>query len=687
MVDFTDASAWKSWVAMLPGGKRIAGALYLHESALPEGAREAVLRAAALASVPSERATVAKFQADSPVVSLLEYPRFFEDGFPALATSWTVDLASGAAVERAYAARDNPPILHRKEQMLAADHPKRGVLEALTAQAESLGLFSDTAIIGRAAAWEEELAARGLTLEDNRLVSVAATTISENWRAERHRTALVRSGLSSPVQALWRHGFLSADAAFFDYGCGRGDDIALLSDRGLVAAGWDPWFASERPRIAAEIVNIGFVLNVIEDLAERKQALVGAWQLAGKVLSVAALIGGRTAQDRWRLYADGVLTTRGTFQKYYTHAELGAYIAEALGREPVAVQPGVYFVFRRDEDEQDFLAARQSSRAPWQRGPVAAFPRRERPAASIRAPRQQHIRVDKWLEHAELAQAFWDACMAFGRVPDVTEWPSVSEVMEFLGKPDRVLSQLLERRGRGEFESARTARIDDLRVYLALALFERRRSFSHLSPELQRDVRTFWGGLPRAMDDGKALLFSSGVPGAVAKACEEAFANGLGWLQRTETGIVDNLQVQANRLNRLPPLLRVYVGCAARIYGDLTSSDVLKIHAKSPKVTALVYDDFAGRLVPDLQERVKIDLRRGEIDVFGYGTEQWPAQPLWLKSRLMAEDERAFDEQKSYDDSLVARNVFDFNGFGPTREEVESYSAAQAADSGQSGSI
>ena len=42
---------------------------------------------------------------------------------------------------------------------------------------------------------------------------------------------------------------------------------------GIDAKGWDPHFAPENPKKRAEIVNIGFVLNVIEDLDERKQAL------------------------------------------------------------------------------------------------------------------------------------------------------------------------------------------------------------------------------------------------------------------------------------------------------------------------------------------------------------------------------------------------------------------------------
>jgi DNA phosphorothioation-associated putative methyltransferase len=103
------------------------------------------------------------------------------------------------------------------------------------------------------------------------------------------------------------------------------------------------------------------VLNVIEDPNERREALTRAYGLARKVLAVSALLGGRAAEERYLAYGDGVLTSRSTFQKYFGHEELGEYIAAALGREPVSVGPGLFFVFRPDEDEQDFLEGRQRS--------------------------------------------------------------------------------------------------------------------------------------------------------------------------------------------------------------------------------------------------------------------------------------------------------------------------------------
>ena len=52
------------------------------------------------------------------------------------------------------------------------------------------------------------------------------------------RTAIRRTALSRPVALALDDGIISAERTFFDYGCGRGDD--LLNLRAL----WDDWLVS-----------------------------------------------------------------------------------------------------------------------------------------------------------------------------------------------------------------------------------------------------------------------------------------------------------------------------------------------------------------------------------------------------------------------------------------------------------
>ena len=46
---------------------------------------------------------------------------------------------------------------------------------------------------------------------------------------------------------------------------------------------------------------------------------------------------------------NGIITSKNTFQKYYTQRELRDYIASTLSIEPVPACPGVFYVFKSDD--------------------------------------------------------------------------------------------------------------------------------------------------------------------------------------------------------------------------------------------------------------------------------------------------------------------------------------------------
>lgn len=93
-------------------------------------------------------------------------------------------------------------------------------------------------------------------------------------------TAMARSALSKPVQLALDDGVLAPGRAVFDYGCGRGGDINRLRMAGFDAGGWDPVHASHQPIYDADVVNLGYVINVIERPTERVDAIREAWALA-----------------------------------------------------------------------------------------------------------------------------------------------------------------------------------------------------------------------------------------------------------------------------------------------------------------------------------------------------------------------------------------------------------------------
>ena len=141
-------------------------------------------------------------------------------------------------------------------------------------------------------------------------------------------------------------------------GCGRGEDVALLTSEGFACAGWDPAYHPDAPRDSAEVVNLGYVINVVEDPAERAATLKQAWDLARRLLVVSAQVlmsgRGKTPVE----FSDGVLTGRGTFQKFYQQDELKSYLEEQLSTDALPAAPGVFYAFKDESLRQQFIANR-----------------------------------------------------------------------------------------------------------------------------------------------------------------------------------------------------------------------------------------------------------------------------------------------------------------------------------------
>jgi DNA phosphorothioation-associated putative methyltransferase len=124
----------------------------------------------------------------------------------------------------------------------------------------------------------------------------------------------------------------------------------------------------------------------------------------------------------------------------------------------------------------------------------------------------------------------------------------------------------------------------------------------------------------------------------------------------------------AELVDRLPPVLRVFAGCAARLIEDISAADVIKFHIQSAKLTLLMVDDFWGHHIPELRSRIKVNLRTQDIDVFEYGPGTDYQSLMYLKSRFMAADQVGYERQAAFDQWLIGLGCFDFSGYGPSPE-------------------
>ena len=477
-------------------------------------------------------------------------------------------------------------------------------------------------------------------------------------------TALSRSNFSAPVQALSRHGLIRPGVTFFDYGCGKGDDVRGLLANSIDATGWDPHFAANAEKRIADVVNIGFVINVIEDMGERVEALRGAYAHTKGVLAIAAMLSSQAAPEG-RPFNDGYMTSRKTFQKYFTQGQLRDFIEHTLEENAIASGSGVFFVFRDKDLEQQFLTRRYGHRSPTilSRGWIQDRPRRERVA------REKVPRIDRrtrlFEEHREMFSGLWLRMLELGRRPEKEEINNLEEIEGVTGSMARALRFIEERFDTEELALARTSRSADILVFLAMMQFEKRKPYKHLENRLQRDIRYFFGDYSSAQDLARQALYSLADATSIDKACREASEKGLGWLEESQS-----LQLHVSLVERLPASLRIFVGCATVIFGDVSTFDLIKIHVRSGKVSLLRYEDFENSPLPRLIQRVKVKLREIDIDIFNYG-EEHPPTLLYCKSRFINEEYPYYAEQVAFEEQLESLNLFNLSGYGPSEIEFQ----------------
>ncbi|MCW3817844.1 DNA phosphorothioation-associated putative methyltransferase [Micromonospora sp. DR5-3] len=404
--------------------------------------------------------------------------------------------------------------------------------------------------------------------------------------SKRHLTAMVRTDLSKPVSLAIADEILKPSSSFFDYGCGRGGDLQRLTAMGYEARGWDPAHRPDAKIRPADVVNLGYVVNVIEDPAERLEALRSAWALTGEVLIVSARPDWEARSVLGRPHGDGIITSKGTFQKFFAQEELRAWLDSGLSVRSVAAAPGIFYVFRDEVRAQSFLASRV----------------RYRPVPVCR-PRVTDVLYDANREAMESLAAF---VTGRGRLPEAWELGNngqkISDAFSSVKRAAAVLRRVLgEKDWDGDFAAARDRASKDLLVYLALAALTGRPKASRLPPDVALDVKALFGSYKAACEQADLLLRQVANQRAINTVCT---GSPIGKLTP------DALYVHASALGSLDPLLRVYEGCARALTGAVPGATLIKFTRTAAKVSYLAYPSFDQDPHPALSVSLRADLPR-----------------------------------------------------------------------------
>ncbi len=295
-----------------------------------------------------------------------------------------------------------------------------------------------------------------------------------------------------------------------------------------------------------------------------------------------------------RAFCATALTQRGTFQKFFTQHELREWIDTMLRVSSVAAAPGIFFVFREESLRQSYLASRY---------------RRH-----VALPRTYH-RTNLFERHKALLQSLISFVAARGRLPDVDELEEAITLREVFGSLRRAFEVVQSVTGKEQWAAIQQERTQDLLVYLALERFSGRPRFSVLPRDLQLDVKAFFGTYTRACEAADRLLFSVGDMAAISAACQEAVCGKL---------LSDALYVHTVSLPILPPLLRVYEGCARGYIGVVEDANVVKLHRRVPQISYLAYPNFDRDPHPALTGSLVIQLRTLQVRYVDYRTADSP---------------------------------------------------------------
>ena len=287
----------------------------------------------------------------------------------------------------------------------------------------------------------------------------------------------------------------------------------------------------------------------------------------------------------------------------------------------MAAGPGVFYVFRDSADRIAFLASRYRRRG-----------------------RDFLPSVESTLEdHKELLRPLIEFFEERGRAPAEDELPGSEDIRERFGSLERALRLVQRAHDAEAWRSVVTARGEDLLIFLALSRFDGRPRFGQLPLAVRRDVRAIFSSYRRACEEADVALLAVGDMARVSKA-----ARGSAVGKVTPSAIY----VHESALESLPPLLRLYEGCAKGYIGRVEGANVIKLHTDEPKVSYLSYPDFESDPHPALAEGMTLHLQTFRVRERDYHGSQnppilhrketflVPAHPLHAKfSRLTRQEE------------------------------------------------
>ena len=202
-----------------------------------------------------------------------------------------------------------------------------------------------------------------------------------------------------------------------------------------------------------------------------------------------------------------------------------------------------------------------------------------------------------------------------GRAPADDELPDSEAIRERFGSVRRAL-RLIERGHDPEtWKQIVLHRGQDLLLFLALARFDGRPLFGQLPIEVRRDIKSLFSTYRSACEQADVALLAVGDMTRVLRAA-----------QRSPVGKMtpSAIYVHQSALDSLPPLLRLYEGCARRYIGRVEEANLVKLHTTEPMISYLSYPAFESDPHPALAHSLTVHLQTFRVRERGYRNSRNP---------------------------------------------------------------
>lgn len=399
---------------------------------------------------------------------------------------------------------------------------------------------------------------------------------------ERQRTAIGRSRLSVPARRAVDHGLINAETSVLDYGCGRGDDVIHLRALSVDAVGWDPHYRPHPHPVAADVVLLTYVLNVIDDLEERQRTLQRALRLARRCLVVSTRL-------RWDDvdgddHADGVVTSRNTFQALHRPHEFRLWVQLVTGIRPLSGGPETAYLFTSDAMRISFVH-RQFTQAPGEQDT---------------SPQKHRQPLQQLAFHLE----------RHGRMPSADERPDLlARLVATYGTTTRARRAADKVMPPGAITIAARRRTADLVVALAMDTFHGRPRFTDLPPDVRADIRAFFGSYIKAYRMAEAVLKAAGRAEQIERSVHSA---------KTGKITATSLYVHIEALRHVPPILRIFEACAQLVAGRPNETTLVRLRHDVPIVSYLHYPEFGTDAHPTQRSATYVDIARLNVERVSY---------------------------------------------------------------------